>query len=109
MVRWFEASSSIHSGQGANFCSEVINAMCKLLGIERLQTFAHHPQGNGQIERFNRTIKAMLTKVFQSNQKDWDSHLLKILLAYSTAIHKSTRFTPYHLMYGSSLQLPLDI
>ena len=72
--------------------------MCVLLGIEHSQTSAYHPQGNGQVERFNRTIEAMLSKVVQSNQRDWDNHLPKVLLAYRTAIYESTRFTPYHLM-----------
>ena len=59
----FGVPNSIHSDQGANFCSEVINAMCKMLNIECTQTSAYHPQGNGQVERFNRTIEAMLSKV----------------------------------------------
>ena len=52
----FGVPNNIHSDQGANFCSEVIDTMCKMLNIERTQTSAYHPQGNGQVERFNRTI-----------------------------------------------------
>ena len=105
----FGVPTSIHSDQGANFCSEVINTMCKLLGIERSQTSAYHPQGNGQVERFNRTMEAMLSKVVQANQKNWDKHLPKVLFAYRTAIHESTKFTPFHLMYGRSPTLPVDV
>ena len=105
----FGVPTSIHSDQGANFCSEVINTMCKVLGIERSQTSAYHPQGNGQIERFNRTMEAMLSKVVQANQKNWDQHLPKVLFAYRTAIHESTKFTPFHLIYGRSPTLPIDV
>ena len=45
--------SSLHSDQGANLTSQVISSLCKTLGIERTQTTAYHPQGNGQVERFN--------------------------------------------------------
>ena len=45
----------------------------------------------------------------QANQRDWDTHLPKVLLAYRTAIHESTQFTPYHLTFGRSPMLPVDI
>lgn len=105
----FGVPKSIHSDQGANFCSEVIVTMCKMLNIERTQTSAYHPQGNGQVERFNRTIEAMLSKVVQNSQKDWDSHIPKALLAYRSAVHESTKFTPYHLVFGRSPGLPVDV
>ena len=101
--------TNIHSDQGANFTSAVIKHLCSLLGIGRTkstlgrtQTTAYHPQGNWQVERFNRTLEAMLAKVVQINQRDWDVHLPKVLFAYCTAVHKATLFTPYHLVFGCS-------
>ena len=47
----------IHSDQGANFGSEVIQAICSLLGMNHTRTLAYHPMGNGQVERFNRTSR----------------------------------------------------
>lgn len=99
----------IHSDQGANLTSSVIQHLCLLLGMERTRTTAYHPQGNGQVERFNRTLESMLAKVVQANQRDWDIHLPKVLFAYRTAIHESTQFTPYHLTFGRSPMLPVDV
>ena len=99
----------IHNDQGANLTSSVIQRLCLLLGMERTRTTAYHPQENGQVERFNRTLEAMLAKVVQSNQRDWDTHLPKVLFAYHTAIHESTQFTPYHLPFGRSPMLPVDV
>ena len=100
---------SIHSDQGANLTSAVIQHLCLLLGMQRTQTSAYHPQGNGQVEKFNRTLEAMLAKVVQANQRDWDVHLPKVLFAYRTAVHESTQFTPYHLVFGRSPMLPVDV
>ena len=85
----------LHSDQGANLTSQVISSRCEHLGIERTQTTAYHPQGNGQVERFNHTLEAMLSKLVKENQKDWDQYIPKALLAYRTALHESTGYSPY--------------
>ena len=105
----FGVPSKLHSDQGSNFCSNVVQCVCEMLGVDRTHTTAYHPQGNGQVERFNRTVEAMLAKVVKENQKDWDSHIPSVLLAYRTAIHESTNFTPFHLTFGRSPNLPLDL
>ena len=87
----------LHSDQGANVGSQVIQSLCKLLGIEHTRTSAYHPAGNGQVERFNRTVEAMLAKMVRENQRDWDKHLPKALMAYRTALHESTGFTLFAL------------
>ncbi|KAL5497311.1 hypothetical protein EMCRGX_G013768 [Ephydatia muelleri] len=99
----------LHSDQGANFVSTVIQSLCSKLGIKRTQTTPYHPQGNGQVERFNRTLEAMLSKVVADNQKDWDEHLQTVLFAYRTAVHDSTGFTPFSVMFGRSPTLPVDV
>ena len=60
--------ASIHSDQGANLTSAVIQHLCSLLGMGHTQTTAYHPQANGQVERYNHTLEAMLAKVVQANQ-----------------------------------------
>ena len=67
--------TNIHSDQGANFTSAVIQHLCSLLGIGHTQTTTYHPQGTGQVERFNRTLEAMVAMVVQANQRDWNVHL----------------------------------
>ena len=44
------------SDRGANFMSSVIEEMCKILGIKKLQTTPYHPQTNGLVERSHQTI-----------------------------------------------------
>lgn len=105
----FGVPRSLHSDQGANFTGSVMKAICVLLGINRTQTSAYHPQGNGQVERFNRTLEAMLSKVVADNQSDWDTHLPRVLFAYRTAIHEATRFSPFRIVYGRSPVLPVDV
>ena len=69
----------LHSDQGANLRSAVIQEFCKLLGIQTTRTSAYHPERNGQVERFNRTLKAMLAKMIDGgDQQNWDIYLPKV-------------------------------
>ena len=98
----------LHSDQGDNFVSTVIQSLCSRLGIKRTQTTPYHPHGNGQVERFNRKLEAMLSKVVAEHQ-DWDEHLQIVLFVYQTAVHDSTGFTPFSVMFGRSPTLPVDV
>ena len=105
----YGAPCTLHSDQGANLCSSVIQCLCALLGVSTTRTSAYHPEGNGQVERFNRTLEAIIAKTITDNQHDWDRQLPKVLFAYRTAIHETTHFSPFHLMFGRSPKLPVDL
>ncbi|GBM94395.1 hypothetical protein AVEN_266421-1 [Araneus ventricosus] len=70
---------------------------------------ALQPESDGMVERFNRTILNHLSLFVSKNQTDWDSHLPLILLAYRSAEHEVTGFTPAEVLLGRTLQLPCDI
>ena len=58
------------------------------------------PTRDGQVERFNYTLEAMLAKLVKENQKDWDLHIPKVLFAYRTAVHESMGYSPYQVNFG---------
>ncbi|GBN68852.1 Retrovirus-related Pol polyprotein from transposon 412, partial [Araneus ventricosus] len=80
----------LHSDQGTNFNSALFTELCKLLGILKTRKTALHPESDGMVERFNRTILNHLSLFVSNNQTDWDTHLPLFLLAYRSADHEVT-------------------
>ena len=101
----YGAPCTLHSDQCANLCSSIIQCLCALLGVSTTRISAYHPEGNGQVERFNRTLEAIIAKTITDNQHNWDRQLPKALFAYRTAIHETTHFSPFHLMFRRSLSI----
>ena len=93
------------SDRGGNFLSELMQEVCKLMGVKKLNTSGYHPQCNGLVERFNSTLIQMLAKVTE-NPKDWDQCLPYVLYAYHTTAQESTKESPFFLLYGRDPQIP---
>ena len=79
------------------------------LGITAIRTTPYHPQTDGLVERFNQTLKNMLRKFVSDTGKDWDKWLPFLLFAYREVPQASTGFSPFELLYGWSVQGPLDL
>ena len=79
-----------------------------LLGIERLNTTAYHPQCNGMIECMNRTLKAMLRRHAARFGLQWDQYLPGVLWAYQNLPHERTKEKPSFLMFRMDLRSPSE-
>ena len=93
--------------QGSNFELELMKEVFRILGVHKLQTSAYHPQTDGQVERFNRTLKTIISSYVNSNHNDWDRHLHLALFAYRTSVHSSTQISPFKAVYGREAISPL--
>ena len=60
------------------------------------------------VEAVNKNVKNILAKMVLT-YKDWAEKLLFALWDYRTSIRASTRVTPYSLVYGSEVVLPIEV
>ena len=80
----FGALARLLSDRGTSFTSSIIEELCKILGIQQLQTMSYHPQTNGLVERLHQTIMCMIGKLGEDKKADWPSHLAEIVHAYNS-------------------------
>ena len=96
------------SDRGANFLSDLLHEVYVLLGIRKINTSAYHPQTDGLVERFNRTLTDMLAKTVDHCGRDWDRRIPYVLYAYRTCVQESTQESPFYLLYGRDARLPTE-
>ena len=74
----------VHSDRGSEFRNKVMTELCTMIEAKKIFTTPYHPQADGKVERFNRTIQRMLACYVSADQKNWDVILPYILYAYNT-------------------------
>lgn len=77
----------------------MLRQTCEAFGIKKTRTTAYHPQGDGLVERANRSIIQML-RTYCCSKEDWEQWLPLLLYAYRTSVHSSTKLSPFTLMFG---------
>jgi len=108
VIPFFGVPESLLSDRGTNLLSHLMQELCTMLGITKLNTTAYHPQCDGMVERFNRTLKSMLRKHASRFGNQWDNYLSMVLWAYRNTPHDSTGEKPSFLLFGTDLRSPTE-
>jgi cleavage and polyadenylation specificity factor subunit 1 len=106
-VSRFGCPSVVTTDQGRQFESRLFYSLSKSLGTKRIRTNAYHPQSNGLIENFHKTLKTAITTCPDSTH--WNQYLPFILLVLRSAINTDHDLCPAEALYGQELRLPGDI
>ena len=97
------------SDQGGNFESKLIAELCRIGKVQKCRTTPYHPQGNGQCEKFNRTLLSMIGTLEPNQKGRWQDYISSLTQAYNSSRCDSTGFSPYYLMFGRMPRLPIDV
>ena len=78
----FDIPTVIHSDQGREFENKVMHELCILGGAHKTNTTPYHPESDGLVERFNRTLLMLLAMFAGEHKDDWDDLLPPVMMAY---------------------------
>ncbi|EAL60315.1 hypothetical protein DDB_G0294336 [Dictyostelium discoideum AX4] len=94
---------------GTSFLNKVISSVNELFKVKKVNTSPYHPQTDGLVERFNKTIVIMLKSFTQEVHTMWDLYLDSCLFAYRISVHTSTGASPFSMLYGREATIPSDL
>lgn len=103
-VARFGVPSTLTSDRGPQFTSALWAELCRLLGVDHVQTTAFHPQSNGLLERFHRRLKDALRA--RATRPSWAAQLPLIMLFLRATPREDVQRSPAEAVYGSQVVLP---
>jgi hypothetical protein len=109
IVRLHGVPRSIVSDRDVKFLSYFWKVLWGKLGTKLLFSTTCHPQTDGQTEVVNRTLTQLVCTVVHKNLKTWEDCLPFIEFAYNRAMHSTTSYSPFEIVYGFNPLTPLDL
>jgi hypothetical protein len=98
----------IITDNGSNLNNKMMVELCREFKIEHHNSSPYRPKMNGAVEAANNNIKKIVQKMVIT-YKDWHKMLSFALHGYRTSVRTSTRATPFSLVYGMEVVLPVEI
>ncbi|XP_022027130.1 protein NYNRIN-like [Helianthus annuus] len=96
------------SDNGTQFTDRIFQEWCTNLHIQQIFTSVAHPQGNGQVERTNRSLLDGIKKRLGHEGSSWVEELPNVLWAHRTMPKTSNNETPFSLTYGAEAMIPAE-
>ncbi|RXN29965.1 copper homeostasis cutC -like protein [Labeo rohita] len=84
-------------------------SLCDLLDISLRAIVAYHPETNSFDEKNTENTKRALTKLRSEHQNEWDVFLEPAMFVQRTKVHKTTKLSPFMLMYGREARFPSQV
>lgn len=91
---------ALKSDLGTEFINETMSEVLSILGIEKQNSTAYHPQTIGGLERNHRVLNEFLRSCLANSLYGWDNWLPFYCFAYNTTPNSVTNYTPFELMFG---------
>lgn len=99
----FGTPAVITTDRGAQFEAPFFQALVNLIGSQHTRTTAYHPQSNGIIERWHRSLKAAIKC---HDTQGWVKVLPTVMLGLRASYKEDIKSSAAEMVYGTTLKLP---
>ncbi|GFU42783.1 hypothetical protein TNCV_3139681 [Trichonephila clavipes] len=107
--RVFGNPARIIIDKGSAFTSSAFEDYCKKQKILHISITTGPPRSNGQIEKQNSTIIAVLSKLSVDDPEKWYSHVPHLQEILNSTFQRSIKMTPFELLFGTKMKSCQDI
>jgi hypothetical protein len=103
----FGMPKAITVDNGMQFDAETFKDLCDQIGTKIHFASVRHPESNGLVERASDIIMTGIMKlIFNQPRGKWPDELNKVVWSHNTTTSRSTRFTPFKLLFGDEAITP---
>jgi hypothetical protein len=100
---------SLMSDRGPALIGEVIQVLCRLFDVKKVNTTAYAQFSNSLCELFNKTVYTSLKARPSGDQHSWPRYLPLIAFGHNATIPVgASNISPAMVMFGRELRLPTD-
>ena len=78
------------------------------LGFRHENSTLYYMQANSQVEDINKVLKTMLRRMVGEHKSNWNLNIFSAPWTYRTSVKTTTGFTPFQLVYGLEVVLPIE-
>lgn len=110
MVCRFGVPKEMTLDNGKQFECATFRKLCDQLGTKLCFASVYHPQSNGAVERANGIIFTGIKKAITEQSKGkWADELPRVVWSHNTIPSRTTKFSPFKLLYGEEAMTPEEI
>ena len=109
IITRFRVPARITTDNAKAFSSTEFSSFCFKYGITLSHSSNYYPQGNGQAESSNKNLMTIVKKIVGDNKRSWDSKIKFALWADKITKKGATRKSPFELVYGLDVTLPVHL
>jgi len=108
IIAKFGVPQEIITNHGHHFRNIMMTELIDQLGLRHDSSTPYYPQANGLVEAINKVLVVMIRRIIGIHRSNWHNMLFSVLWEYRTTVKSSTGFTPFQLVYGLEVVLPIE-
>lgn len=99
---------TIIADKAGAFCSIKFDEYCKAHNINLHLITTGVPRGNGQVERLNRIVIPILTKLSNDDPEKWYKHTSRLQSVMNSTTTRSIGISPFEMLFGVKMRTDDD-